>query len=156
MALEVQRPAWMSSGRPAPDLRSRKAEYPVAGVRLGRFGALRARWCLADQTRAIWPKSVEINHAAARSIRHGALRRWFVHGNGSMLHPAHAERIKQILDLLDAARPPEHLSAPTYPLNPLKGDRRGQWPVRADRAGRTVFLAKGKDALDVNLIDYQQ
>lgn len=93
-------------------------------------------------------------HVAIRSIRHGGLRRWFVHGNASKLHPAHAERIKQILDALDDASPLEELAEPTYRLHPLKGDRRGQWSVRVDRTWRIVFRSEGDDVFDVDLIDY--
>lgn len=93
-------------------------------------------------------------HVAIRSIRHGGLRRWIVHGNASKLHPARAERIKQILDALDAASPLEDLSEPTYRLHPLKGNRQGQWSVRVDRTWRIVFRAEGEDVFDVDLIDY--
>ena len=79
-----------------------------------------------------------------------------MHGNASRLHPAHAERIKQILDALDDASPLEDLSEPTYRLHPLKGDRRGQRSVRVDRTWRIVFRAQGEDAFDVDLIDYHQ
>ena len=91
---------------------------------------------------------------AIRSIRHGGLRRWFVHGDASKLHPDHAERIKQILDALDDAGPLEDLTEPTYRLHPLKGDRRGQWSVRVNRIWRIVFRVAGEDVFDVDLIDY--
>ena len=73
---------------------------------------------------------------------------------GDTEHPARAERIKQILDALDAASPLEDLSEPTYRLHPLKGNRQGQWSVRVDRTWRIVFRAKGEDVFDVDLIDY--
>ena len=105
-------------------------------------------------TPADWPKSFMMYHVAIRSIRHRGLRRWFVHGNPSKLHPAHAARIKQILDALDHAIPLEELAEPTYRLHPLKGDRKGQWSVRVDRTRRIVFRARGEDVFDVDLIDY--
>ena len=110
----------------SPHLRSAEPEQLVAGVRLGRaWGCSGPETALGVQARAIRPKLVTTHHVAIRSIRHSALRRWFVHGNASRLHPAHAERIKQILDALDDASPLEDLSEPTYRLHPLKGDRRG-------------------------------
>lgn len=52
---------------------------------------------------------VRVIGVAIRSIRHGGLRRWFVHRDASKLHPAHAESIKQILDALDDASPLDDL-----------------------------------------------
>lgn len=74
----------------------------------------------------------------------------FVHGNPSKLHPAHAERIKQILDALDAASPLNELPEPTYRLHPPRGNRSGQWSVRVGRIWRLVFRANGENVFDVD------
>ena len=80
-----------------------------SGSASGALGVLRAGNRLGAQARAIRPKLVTTYPMAKRTIRHGGLRRWFVHGNASSLHPAHAERIEQILDALDDASPLEDL-----------------------------------------------
>ena len=93
---------------------------------------------------------------AIRSIHLGSLRPRFVHGNASRLNPVHDERIKQILDALDAVCPLEELSEPTYRLHPLKGVLSGQWSVRVDRTRQIVFRVDGKDVIDVDLINRRQ
>ena len=39
-------------------------------------------------------------------------------------------------------------------LHPLRGDRRGQWSVRASGNWRVVFRFVNGEAVDVDLVDY--
>lgn len=91
---------------------------------------------------------------AIRSIRHGGLRRFFVRGDASKLHPAHVARIRNILLALDGADALSELAEPFYRLHPLKGTRKGQWAVRVSRLWRIVFRVEGGHVLDVDLTDY--
>lgn len=91
---------------------------------------------------------------AIRNIRHGGLRRLFEHGDRTKLHPAHVNRIRDILLALDGADALGELSEPFYRLHPLKGDRKGQWAVNVSRMWRIVFRVEGDDVLDVDLTDY--
>ena len=91
---------------------------------------------------------------AIRSIRHGGLRRFFVRGDASKLHPAHIDRIRNILLALDGADALSELSEPFYRLHPLKGARKGQWAVRVSRLWRIVFRVEDGHVLDVDLTDY--
>jgi len=43
---------------------------------------------------------------------------------------------------------------PGWRLHPLKGDRAGQWSVTVTGNLRITFRFEGKDALDVDLVDY--
>ena len=43
---------------------------------------------------------------------------------------------------------------PGWRLHPLKGDRSGQWSVTVTGNMRIVFRFEGKDAFDVDLVDY--
>ena len=64
-------------------------------------------------------------------------------------------QLKRIPEALDEEDPLEgDLTAPTYRLHPLKGDRRGQWPVRVERAWRIVFRVEDGGVFDVDLSDY--
>ena len=64
-------------------------------------------------------------------------------------------RVKRILEVLDEEDPlGGDLTAPTLRLHSLKGDRRGQWSVRVDRAWRIVFRVEGGSVFDVDLSDY--
>lgn len=64
-------------------------------------------------------------------------------------------RVKRILESLDRDDPLRgDLTAPTFRLHPLKGDRRGQWSARVDRIWRIVFRVEDSSVFDVDLIDY--
>ena len=92
---------------------------------------------------------------AIRSIRHGGLRRFFLRNDVSKLHATHVGRLKRILEALDEEDPLRgDLTAPTYRLHPLKGDRRGQWSVRVDRVWWIVFRVEDGSVFDVDLSDY--
>lgn len=43
---------------------------------------------------------------------------------------------------------------PGWRLHPLKGDRAGQWSVTVTGNLRIVFRFEGKNAFDVDLVDY--
>ena len=91
---------------------------------------------------------------AIRNVRHSGLRRLFECGDGSKLHSAHVNRIRDILLALDGADALNELSEPFYRLHPLKGDRKGQWAVTVSRMWRIAFRIEGDDVLDVDLTDY--
>lgn len=91
---------------------------------------------------------------AIRNIRHGAVRRLFEHGDRTKLHPAHVNRIRDILSALDGADALGELSEPFCRLHPLKGDRKGEWAVTVSRMWRIVFRVEGDDVLDVDLMDH--
>lgn len=64
-------------------------------------------------------------------------------------------RVKRILEALDGDDPLRGgLTAPTFRLHPLKGDRRGQWSARVDRTWRIVFRVEAGSVFDVDLSDY--
>lgn len=65
-------------------------------------------------------------------------------------------RIGRILAALDRDDAFEVLSAATYRLHPLKGDRKGQWSVRVSDGWRIVFRLEGGDVLDVDVTDYHR
>jgi len=92
---------------------------------------------------------------AIRTIFHGGLRRFFPRNDASKLHATHVGRIKRILEALDGETPLlGDLTAPTFRLHPLKGDRRGQWLARVDRTWRIVFRVEDGSVFDVDLSDY--
>ena len=62
--------------------------------------------------------------------------------------------IGRILAALDGADALAALSAPSYRLHRLKGDRPGQWSVRVSDNWRIVFRVEGGHVFDVDLTDY--
>ena len=66
-----------------------------------------------------------------------------------------ARSAKRKLDLLHAAVRLEDLSRPPgNRLEKLKGDRAGQWSIRVNEQWRICFLWDGRDAHDVEFVDY--
>lgn len=66
-----------------------------------------------------------------------------------------ARSAKRKLDLLHAAvRIEDLLSPPGNRLEKLKGDRAGQWSIRVNDQWRICFVWGGRDAHDVEFIDY--
>lgn len=72
-----------------------------------------------------------------RRIRHKGLKRFYESGDAR----------------LDAAASPAGLNNPAFRLHPLKGERKGQWPVSVSGNWRLVFAFDGEDVTDLDLID---
>ncbi len=65
-----------------------------------------------------------------------------------------AERIRDILALLDVAAEPAHLDRPALKLHPLKGKLHGFWAVTVRANWSIIFRFEDGDAYDVDFIDY--
>ena len=89
-----------------------------------------------------------------RSFRHKGLDRYFTRSERRGIDAKHAERIRRILDLLDAAVRPEDLNLPGYRFHRLKGDRKGVYSVWVSGNWRITFQFEAGDAVYVNLEDY--
>lgn len=89
-----------------------------------------------------------------RSFRHKGLARFFETGSKSGIQPQHAERLRLILALLNAATSPADLALPGLTLHPLKGDRKGTCAVSVSGNWRITFRFTGKDAEAVDYEDY--
>ncbi len=89
-----------------------------------------------------------------KSFRHKGLQRFFLDGTKKGIQPKHAEKLADILDLLDAASEIRDMSFPGSDLHPLKGDFRSFWSVRVSGNWRIVFRFENGDVFDVDYIDY--
>jgi len=89
-----------------------------------------------------------------RSFKHKGLSRFFESGSKSAIQSQHAERLRLILGLLNAATAPADLALPGLKLHPLKGDRKGIWSVSVSGNWRITFKFIGKDADVVDYEDY--
>lgn len=89
-----------------------------------------------------------------KNFKHKGLKALFETGSTKGVQSQHAQKLLDILDLLNAAKEPSDLGFPGSFLHPLKGKLKGYWAVRVSGNWRLIFqFAKG-DALDVNYIDY--
>jgi proteic killer suppression protein len=89
-----------------------------------------------------------------RSFRHRGLKRLYDRGDRSRIPPELADRIEDILGLLDVAESAADMALPTFRLHPLKGDLEGFWSVRVSGNRRIVFRFESRDVHDVDLLDY--
>jgi len=87
-------------------------------------------------------------------FRHKGLKRLFENDDRRGVNAQHAERIENILGLLDAAARIEDMNIPTFRLHPLTGDLKGFWAVTVRANWRIVFRFEDGNAFDVDLIDY--
>ena len=89
-----------------------------------------------------------------KSFRHKGLQKFFFDGTKKGIQPKHAEKLADILDLLDATSEIEDMNFPGSDLHPLKGDLRGFWSVNVSGNWRIIFRFENGDAFDVDYVDY--
>jgi proteic killer suppression protein len=88
------------------------------------------------------------------SFRHKGLKRLFEHCDREGVNPQHAERIENILGLLDIARKTGDMDLPSFRFHPLTCTLNGFWSVTVRANWRIVFRFEDGEAHDVDLIDY--
>ena len=89
-----------------------------------------------------------------RNFRHKGLERYFAKSDRSGIDARQADRIRRILDRMDAAVAPGDMDLPGYRFHSLKGDRKGAYAVSVSGKWRITFRFERGDAVDVNLEDY--
>jgi proteic killer suppression protein len=89
-----------------------------------------------------------------RGFKHKGLGKFFETGTKSGIQAQHADRLRLILGLLNAATAAADLALPGLRLHPLKGERKGTWAVSVSGNWRITFCFKGKDADEVDYEDY--
>jgi len=89
-----------------------------------------------------------------RSFAHKGLQRFFEQGNKAGIQPAHAERLRLILALLDAATVSRDMAFPGSRLHPLRGDRTGFWAVSVNGPWRIIFQIADGLAQEVDYVQY--
>jgi proteic killer suppression protein len=89
-----------------------------------------------------------------RSFKDRRLKRLFERGDRSKVPPDMADKIENVLGVLDVAVSVEDVDLPGYRLHPLKGDLAGLWSVTIRANWRIVFRFENGTAFDLELIDY--
>ncbi|MGH8121271.1 MAG: type II toxin-antitoxin system RelE/ParE family toxin [Rudaea sp.] len=79
----------------------------------------------------------------------------FTTGTTRRLPQSIVRRAVSRLKFLHLATSPEDLREPlSNHLEVLRGDRAGQWSIRINGQWRLCFRFEGRDALDVEIVDY--
>jgi proteic killer suppression protein len=89
-----------------------------------------------------------------RRFAHKGLERFFRAGSKSGIQTAHADRLRLILGVLNAAAHPRDLALPALRLHRLQGQSDAFWAVSVSGNWRVVFRFEGRDVLDVDYLDY--
>ena len=89
-----------------------------------------------------------------RTFRHKGLRRFFQSSDHRGVPPESADRIRRLLDRLDAAKVPEDMNLPGYYFHALRGDRKGTFSLGVTANLRLTFDFDAEGAKDVDLEDY--
>ena len=91
---------------------------------------------------------------AIRTFQGKGLRRFFAESDRRGIPPESAERIRRMLDRLEAAKVAGDMDLPGYYFHALKGDRKGTYSVRVTGNLRLTFRFDAEGAKDVDLEDY--
>ena len=89
-----------------------------------------------------------------KAFRHKGLERFFTKSERKGIDARQTERIRRILDRLEASTKPEDMNLPGYKFHGLKGERKGVFAVSVSGNLRITFRFDGGDAIEVNLEDY--
>jgi len=87
-------------------------------------------------------------------IRHKGLRRLYERGEKGQIRPDLVARVEDILSRLDIAEEPADLDLPGYGLHSLRGNLKGFWSVTVSRNWRIIFRFEGRDATEIDFMDY--
>lgn len=88
------------------------------------------------------------------SFQHRGLKRLYERGDASGIRPDLLDKVRTILEHLDAAQSVEGMRLPALRLHELKGDLKGYYAVTVKTNWRIIFRFEGGDTHDVKLVDY--
>jgi proteic killer suppression protein len=88
-----------------------------------------------------------------RSFRHKGLKAFFVNDDARKLRPDQVDRVRRLLDRLDASKSAQDMNLPGFGFHALKGDRKGEYSVSVSGNWRMTFEFDGENAERVDLED---
>jgi toxin HigB-1 len=98
--------------------------------------------------------SINESLVAIKTFKHKGLKKFFDSGSRAGIQPAHAKRIKLILDLLNGVQEAKDMNFPGSRFHPLAGNFKGFYSVWINGNWRIIFRFENGEAKDVDLIDY--
>jgi len=88
------------------------------------------------------------------SWKHKGLEKFFRTGSKAGIKPQHANRLKVLLQLLNAAVQPEDMSLPGLKWHILTGKLKSYYSVSVSGNWRLIFKFENKHAILVDYLDY--
>jgi len=89
-----------------------------------------------------------------RSFRHRGLKALYESRTAKRVAPAHLQKLRDILAMLDRSRGPEDIALPGFRWHPLKGRLAGHWAASVSGNWRVTFRFLEGHAVDVDYHDY--
>ncbi len=87
-----------------------------------------------------------------KSWQHKGLKLFYETGSTAKINAQHADKLHDILQVLDVATAPEEMNLPGLMFHGLKGNLKGLYAVTVRANWRVTFKFEGQDAV---LVDYQ-
>ena len=89
-----------------------------------------------------------------RSFKHRGLKALFDGKTARRVSPAHIEKLRDILAVLDRSREPDDMNIPGFRLHSLKGTLAGFWAESVSWNWRVTFRFDNGNAVNVDYVDY--
>jgi proteic killer suppression protein len=87
-----------------------------------------------------------------RSFKHKGLEKFYTTGSLKGIQAIHANKLANILMILNRMETLQDINKPQFKLHELKGDLKGLWSVTVQSNWRITFKFENKD---VYIVDYQ-
>jgi toxin HigB-1 len=89
-----------------------------------------------------------------RSFKHRGLKALYLGRSAARVAPAHVDKLRDILAMLDRSRSAQDMNIPGWRLHALKGALHGHYAVSVSGNWRVTFRFEDGDAFDVDYLDY--
>ena len=89
-----------------------------------------------------------------KSWKHKGLKNFFDTGSKSGITASHEDRLKIILQRLNAASSPDDMNTPSMKFHKLLGELKGLYSVTVNKNWRVIFKFDGTNAVEVDYVDY--
>ncbi len=91
-----------------------------------------------------------------KSFKHKGLKLLWEDGNTSKLPADQIKRIEMMLEIIDSAQevPDDFGAFQNWNIHKLSGDLKDFWSIKVNKNYRIIFHFDGKDAYDLDYIDY--
>lgn len=88
------------------------------------------------------------------NIKHRGLKRLYEHGDRGKIPSEYADKLENILFMLDTALAVNDLDLPGFRLHPLKGPLKGFWSITVSGNWRVIFRFNDGLAHDIDFVEY--
>jgi len=89
-----------------------------------------------------------------KSWRHKGLKLFYETGSTSKINAEHADKLHDLLQVLDFATSPEQMNLPGLGLHRLHRDLEGFHAVKVSGSWRLIFKFDGQDVILVDYLNY--